>query len=126
MHTPTTSFHLLQQHIWEAYIDTEGFSLNPFVTLYDFSETEPSTDLSSEDLSSRERTPLPPLPIFEILDEDLNLNLLFEQPIDMAAQQADIQTLQQAIAALTQALPGTNQALQANTQAIRNPLRHEG
>jgi len=66
-------------------------------------------------------------PAFDLYSEDLNLNLLFQQPENMAqANQQDIQRLQAAILALTQALPNTNNALVGNTQAINNPPRREG
>ncbi|CAB4443425.1 unnamed protein product [Rhizophagus irregularis] len=113
--TPTLSFELLQQEIWNVYSITQGFRLDLFIIAYNYSEINFST------LPDLEETVVETL-VTEPKPEDQNL-----QPDNMAQpNQQDFQQLRAAIAALTQALPNTNNALAGNTQAITNPPRREG
>ncbi len=125
-YTPDTSFEALQQELWNAHNISQGFQLSPYQFVDQYNELSFLTPQGSDN-SSEDSLFLPEEPAFDLYSEDLNLNLLFQQPENMAqANQQDIQRLQAAILALTQALPNTNNALVGNTQAINNPPRREG
>ena len=125
-YTPDTSFEALQQELWNAHNISQGFQLSPYQFVDQYNELSFLTPQGSDN-SSEDSLFLLEEPAFDLYSEDLNLNLLFQQPENMAqANQQDIQRLQAAILALTQALHNTNNALVGNTQAINNPPRREG
>ena len=156
---PSITFEGLQQEVWNVFNLTDGFYIDHYQL--DFSETTTTPEEYQENLLSdsseehnystpegteySEEEPLLWLPpAFDIFSEDLNLELLFQQPAQphqnqplvqqpiaqpnpMAQpQQADFQNLTAALAALQNALPNTNQALAANTNAVNNPPRRAG
>lgn len=118
---PTNDPIAFQQEIWNIYIVTNRFQLDPFLVAYTYSETSFITPPVSDN-SSEEFLPGTPKqsPVIDIFSEELNLDLLFQQQPaqNMAAQAADIQALTNAIRTLQQVLPNTTQALQQNTQAM--------
>ena len=152
---PEVDFETLQQEIWNLFVYTEGFFIDP--QLVDFSETTSTpeennpSDSSDElaystpegaDYSDEEEQPeyaplpeLPNIPIFVQLQQlqQQNQPPLQQpqpppvQPIPMAQpQQVDLANLTAALTALQNALPNTNQALVNNTNAVNNPPRREG
>lgn len=126
---PTTDPIAFQQEIWNIYIVTDRFRLDPFLVAYTYSETSfitpPVSESSSEEflLGSPKQDP-----VTDIFLEELNLDLLFQQqPVqNMAAQAVDIQALTNAIRNLQQVLPNTTQALQLNTQAMAGTVAAVG
>jgi len=123
-YTPTLDFEALQQELWNVYNITQGFRLDPYFEAYQYSKTLYITPQDSKESSEGS---LPVEPEFDIYTEDLNLQLLFQQPVNIAQpNQQDFTNLQNAITALTQALRNTNQALTNNTNAVNNPPRREG
>jgi hypothetical protein len=115
---PTSDPTALQQEFWNIYTITNSFQLDPFLVAYSYSETSFITPPASDNSSEEEFLLESPRHNFigDIFLEELNLDLLFQQPVqNMAAQVADIQALTNAIQTLQQALPNVNQALQQNT-----------
>ena len=136
--SPTT----VRQNIYNAFIITQGFGLDPLQLLYQISETTtaPSSVISdgTESTISSDNTDNN-LHINSLLytDEELNLENLFD---NMAANQADVQALTQALQNMAgifnpNAPPNANanngvfnliNQLQANANAINaNPPRRE-
>jgi hypothetical protein len=137
----------LCQEIYRAATLTNRFDLDPFEELYQVSESFVAPESSSEEGSLDDQdyqqlfiqhVPNPGL-LFE--NEDLNLDLLFEQENDMAHQQqqqqaaanrADIQALTAAVTALTgafgapnwvnvqNAVTNLNNAINTNNNALQN------
>src|SRR4051812_19714399 len=122
-YTLTLDFEASQQELWNIYNITQGFRLDSYFEAYQYSET---LYITPRDLEESSEESLSVEPEFDIYTEDLNLQLLFQQPVNMAQpNQQDFTNLQNAITALTQALPNTNQALTNNTNAVNNPPRRE-
>ena len=128
---PEDSYAVIRQIIYNVYINTQGFTLDPFTVLYIASET--TSPVSQDDSLDQNQGQLinnlnPNNLIFN--NEPLNLKELFREDNPMAAQAVDLQNLTAALQALQGVLqppgpPNANNAivnLQAQMQSHANAL----